>query len=93
MTTGERLVDISTLSTGTALEHFTNISTGGGSTEYIFTPSDELQGLIELDEIQGTVQELELIKGTVTNPELQGTINDSEIVGEIINEQITGNAD
>jgi len=28
MTTGERLVEISTLTTGTALEHFLNISTG-----------------------------------------------------------------
>ena len=30
MTTGERLVSISTLSTGTALEHFLNIETGTG---------------------------------------------------------------
>jgi len=30
MTTGERLVEISTLSTGTAMEHFLNISTGSG---------------------------------------------------------------
>lgn len=30
MTTGERLVEISTLLTGTALEHFLNIQTGGG---------------------------------------------------------------
>lgn len=30
MTTGELLVQMSTLSTGTALEHFTNISFGGG---------------------------------------------------------------
>jgi hypothetical protein len=28
-TTGERLVAISTLTTGTAMEHFLNISTGG----------------------------------------------------------------
>jgi hypothetical protein len=32
MTTGERLVDISTLSTGTALDHFLNISGGGSET-------------------------------------------------------------
>jgi len=31
MTTGERLVDISTLLTGTAMEHFLNISVGGGT--------------------------------------------------------------
>ena len=33
-TTGERLVAISTLSTGTALEHFLNISTGGAGAAY-----------------------------------------------------------
>lgn len=30
MTTGERLVEISTLVNGTAMNHFLNISTGGG---------------------------------------------------------------
>lgn len=30
MTTGERLVNISTLTSGSALNHFLNISTGGG---------------------------------------------------------------
>ena len=30
MTTGEKLVEMSTLETGTALEHFMNISFGGG---------------------------------------------------------------
>lgn len=33
MTTGERLVNISTLTTGTALDHFLNISTGTGTGE------------------------------------------------------------
>jgi hypothetical protein len=31
MTTGERLVDISTLTTGTAMDHFLNIDTGSGT--------------------------------------------------------------
>jgi hypothetical protein len=39
MTTGQRLVDISTLTTGTALDHFLNISTGGGQTEYVYFDS------------------------------------------------------
>lgn len=34
MTTGERLVDISTLTSDTALNHFLNISVGGGQTIY-----------------------------------------------------------
>lgn len=36
MTTGERLVDISTLTTGTALQHFLNISTGTGGDTFIY---------------------------------------------------------
>jgi hypothetical protein len=34
-TTGERLVSISTLLTGTAMDHFLNISTGAGGTVFV----------------------------------------------------------
>ncbi len=36
MTTGEKLVEMSELLTGTAMEHLLNITGGGGGTEYVF---------------------------------------------------------
>ncbi|WP_456403232.1 hypothetical protein [Hydrogenimonas sp.] len=53
MTTGEKLLDMSTLSTGTALDHFLNIKTGGSV----------ISGAVELDMIDvsilADVQEME----------------------------------
>ena len=40
MTTGEKLVEMSTLETGTAMEHFLNISHGGGTGEDVIVIYD-----------------------------------------------------
>lgn len=65
----------------------------GSGTSYIFTPTDELEGVIDQTEIIGKVTVMEELSGVISNPEILGTINDEEIVGEIINENIEGNAD
>ena len=52
-TTGERLVAISTLSTGTAMEHFLNIDTGGGETIYV---DRAIQGIVRVARVTGIVK-------------------------------------
>ena len=52
-TTGERLVDISTLSTGTALEHFLNIETGGGETIYV---DRAITGVVQVASVTGIIK-------------------------------------
>jgi len=91
MTTGERLVNISTLSVATALEHFINISTGSGI-EYVFVPSDEAEGKIEYivdvvgvveeEEIKGEVQLLTEVIGTIEDESIEGIIEEEEIKGD-----------
>ena len=46
-TTGEKLVELSSLSTGTALEHLLAITTGGGTGQTIYV--DQISAEIDLD--------------------------------------------
>lgn len=79
MTTGERLVSISTLETGTAMEHFLNIQTGGGSVgtivDVILKPNPIAK--IQIDNIIGvqTDKPLEITINKLPNVE----IDDEEI--------------
>jgi len=61
-TTGERLVEISTLSTGTALQHLLNVDYGGtGETIYVqraitgLVMQGEIRGVVHTEEIAGVV--------------------------------------
>ena len=78
-TTGELLVIYSTLTTGTALEHFTNISTGGGRTVYY---SDALTGVISDEILDGSVQVIELT-GVVTVDGLESRVASDALDAEI----------
>lgn len=53
-TTGDRLVEISTLSTGTALQHLLNVDYGGtGETIYV---QRDIEGIVTVAEITGIVR-------------------------------------
>lgn len=83
MTTGERLVQISTLATGIALDHFLNISTGGGGVELIVREplSGALSGSITL---VGSIPEQTALTGSLgASQGLIGAINDQQIIGII----------
>ena len=92
MTTGERLVSISTLSTGTALDHFLNISTGSAEI-VIRTPLvgnvqkiDLLNGIIQkVPLLDGVLQKIDLLYGVINKTTtLEGVLNkNDEIKGEI----------
>ena len=76
MTTGERLVAISTLLIGTALEHFLNISTGtGGETIYV---ERLIRGEIEVISISGVVA-VSGVFGLVNSVEFTVDINDKKV--------------
>ena len=76
MTTGERLVAISTLLIGTALEHFLNISTGtGGETIYV---ERLIRGEIEVVSISGVVA-VSGVFGLVNSVEFTVDINDKKV--------------
>jgi hypothetical protein len=87
-TTGERLVELSGLPTGTALDHLLAIETGGGTgtgeTIYVDRIAAELAdavlGTVAEDSIRATIhddQEAELAD------DIQATVTD-EIEGEVI---------
>lgn len=87
MTTGQRLVDISTLSTGTALNHFLNIDTGTGGGVTIIC-KDEVAGSLEKqyimrgildieDDLQGELETLVEIKGSIQTDELKGILEEN----------------
>jgi len=74
-TTGEKLVELSDLSTGTALQHLLAITGGGGT-----GPGET----VYIDHVLGTVAELVL--GTVADDSIQATIfddHDAELDGDI----------
>ena len=76
MTTGERLVAISTLVIGTALEHFLNISTGtGGETIYV---ERLIQGEVAAASISGEVVP-SVISGEVRSVEFTVDVNDVKV--------------
>jgi hypothetical protein len=89
-TTGERLVDISTLATGTALQHFLNISTGGGG-ETIYVErlisgdvsSNEVTGAVSHQQVTGSVSTVAEITGQVVISEVQGELGDDSIIGTV----------
>ena len=84
MTTGEHLVDISTLTTGTAMDHFLNISTGDGFNIYV---SEILEGKLTTEEtLLGELTELEVLKGElIVVDEVYGQIALKDIItGKII---------
>ena len=86
MTTGEHLVDISTLTTGTAMEHFLNISTGGdGFNIYV---SEILEGkVLELENLEGKLVEQEYLTGKLAEQEsLIGKLHQTEILMGTITE-------
>lgn len=63
MTTGERLVDISTLTSDTALQHFLNIDTGGGG-DVVYMVQGILYGEVQkIVPLTGQVQKIELFTG------------------------------
>ena len=66
MTTGERLVFISTLTSDTALQHFLNISTGGGDTVINYVVQGILSGVVKKTTIlTGELQKITPIGGEV----------------------------
>ena len=87
MTTGERLVSISTLSTGTALDHFLNISTGSGG-ETIFVT--KLFADVKKTTVVGIVKETSLVKGGVIEKTVIGTVSTTNTTGEITSSNLTG---
>ena len=69
MTTGERLVDISTLSTGTALDHFLNISVGAGEVIYTCLPIEVSVNPVEKLTIKvAEMEELKVISTFIPQP-------------------------
>ena len=85
MTTGEHLVDISTLTTGTAMDHFLNISTGSGFNIYV---SEILEGkVLELENLEGKLVEQEYLTGKLAEQEsLIGKLHQTEILMGTITE-------
>lgn len=89
MTTGERLVDISTLSTGTALEHFLNISTGtGGETIYVdrMLSADvsavAIAAVVDLSQVAGAVEVTELA-GAVLEEAKQAEVSATNVSASV----------
>jgi len=75
MTTGEKLVELSSLSTGTALQHLLAITTGGGG-----GPGET----VYIDHVLGTVAEL--VAGAVADDTIHARIHDdqaAELDGDI----------
>lgn len=92
MTAGERLVNISTLTTATALDHFLNISAGGvTAVEYVFVPSNVVSGAITNIKAKGLVTKNQPLRGIVSNSHLRGIIKNKNVTGKILNKKINGN--
>lgn len=70
MTTGERLVSISTLTTGTALEHFLNIATGGNVINIINVCDQLIAEVLEPIVIEANVVGQKILKAEVLEPQL-----------------------
>lgn len=79
MTTGEQLVLVSSLSTGTAEQHLLNIvGTGGGDIFYI--TREPLDGTVQKTNfISGEVQKINLLEGKVQKIELIKGITKKEL--------------
>ena len=72
-TTGDRLVEISTLSTGTALQHLLNVDFGGtGETIYV---DRALTGFVTIAAVMGSVATAE-VRGEVTAVEIDVRMED-----------------
>lgn len=84
MTTGEKLVSLSSISTGTAEDHLLNITTGTGETIYV--PVDLISGSITT-EIEGTMETI--ITANIPTPTISGEVT-SEESGDVSTE-IGGN--
>lgn len=90
MTTGERLVDISTLSTGTALEHFLNISTGTGTGETIYVDrmlsadvsAVAIAAVVDLSQVAGVVEVTELA-GAVLEEAKQAEVSATNVSASV----------
>lgn len=74
MTTGERLVDISTLTTGTAMEHFLNIS----ETSYV---DRNIAGSVTEEDLTGVLGED--LTGVLEEVILPGQLEEMAVAGEI----------
>jgi len=73
MTTGERLVEISTLSTGTAMDHFLNISTGVAQEESYSGGGGAVHELMDGNEI------LEILNSPIEELDFTLHIPDTDI--------------
>lgn len=72
MNTGERLVSISTLANGTALDHFLNISTGAGET--IIRVQKQMKATIQPTSIKTSISQ-KSIKASITKPTIKAKIS------------------
>lgn len=84
MTTGARMVELSTLDSGTALEHFLNIRQNI-TKNITYTYCKEVVGVVESPIVVGVVEEPEYVIDGVLNPieEFSGEIYAPIIDGDI----------
>jgi hypothetical protein len=73
MTTGEKLVELSSLTTGTALDHLLSIEQTGGGTTYVIR--EPLFGRLQkISLIGGELQKISLIEGEIQAFRVEGAV-------------------